>query len=42
MAQRVLQLERVNVALRRDTEAERAQSMKLQEEVIMAANVSSL
>jgi progesterone-induced-blocking factor 1 len=32
MAQRVLQLERINAALRRDTEAERAQSKKFQEE----------
>ena len=43
MAQRVLQLERINAALRRDTEAERAQSKKLQEEVmkkfLMATNV---
>ena len=34
MAQRVLQLERINAALRRDTEAERAQSKKFQEEVM--------
>ena len=39
LAQRVLQLERVNSALRRDSEVERARSKKLQEEVCTCSTI---